>query len=297
MTDRTAPPSQLRRGGLGRGLESLIPTGSSAPVHTGGAVAVRVTDIDPNPYQPRSTMNTDRLAELADSIRTHGVIQPLIVRVSERPDRFTLIAGERRLRASQLAGLEHVPVIVKDAADQAMLELALVENVVRADLSPLEEAHAYRQLIEEFGLTQASVAARVGRSRVSVTNTLRLLNAPTEVLEALEQGLVTEGHARALLGLPSAIDQVAVLRQVVQKGLTVRQTEELSRARSDREAKAPRPAPSPRSEVAERLQRTLQTKVSVRGGPDGGGVLTIHYFTDEQLADLYRRLSGEVDDI
>ena len=297
MTDRTAPPSQLRRGGLGRGLESLIPTSSSAPAVPGGTMTVRVTDIDPNPYQPRGTMNSDRLAELAESIRTHGIIQPLIVRVSERPDRFTLIAGERRLRAAQLAGLEHVPVIVKDAADQAMLELALVENVVRADLSPLEEAHAYRQLIEEFGLTQASVAARVGRSRVSITNTLRLLNAPTEVLEALEQGLVTEGHARALLGLPSAIDQVAVLRQVIERGLTVRQTEELSRVRADRETKSARATPAPRSEVAERLQRTLQTKVSVRSGDDGAGVLTIHYFTDDQLADLYRRLSGDVDDI
>ena len=259
-------------------------------------MTVRVTDIDPNPYQPRGAINPDRLAELAESIRTHGVIQPLIVRVSERPDRYTLIAGERRLRASRLAGLEHVPVIVKEAADQAMLELALVENVLRADLSPLEEAHAYRQLIEEFGLTQASVAARVGRSRVSVTNTLRLLNAPTEVLEALEQGQVTEGHARALLGLPSAIDQVAVLRQVIERGLTVRQTEELSRGRADREPKTPRPSP-PRSELADRLQRFLQTKVSVKVSPEGGGVLTIHYFTDEQLADLYRRLVSEVDDL
>lgn len=297
MTDRPTSPSQLRRGGLGRGLESLIPTGAAPTSSGSGTLTARVSDIDPNPYQPRGAMNADRLAELAESLRTHGVIQPLIVRISERPDRFTLIAGERRLRAAKMAGLEEVPVIVKEAADQAMLELALVENVLRADLSPLEEAHAYRQLIEEFGLTQASVAARVGRSRVSVTNTLRLLNAPTEVLEALEQGLVTEGHARALLGLPTAIDQVAVLRQVVERGLTVRQTEELSRSRIDREPKAPRSAPAPRSEIAERLQRSLQTKVSLKAGPDGGGVLTIHYFTDDQLADLYRRLVGEVDDL
>ena len=297
MTDRPTSPSHLRRGGLGRGLESLIPTSSGVPVSGGGTMTVRVTDIDPNPYQPRGAINADRLAELAESIRTHGVIQPLIVRISDRPDRFTLIAGERRLRASQLAGLEFVPVIVKDAADQAMLELALVENVVRDDLSPLEEAHAYRQLIEEFGLTQASVAARVGRSRVSVTNTLRLLNAPTEVLEALEQGLVTEGHARALLGLPTAIDQVAVLRQVIERGLTVRQTEELSRSRIDRETKMPRLPAAPRSEIADRLQRILQTKVTLRSASDGAGVLTLHYFTDEQLADLYRRLAGDVDDL
>jgi ParB family chromosome partitioning protein len=178
-----------------------------------------------------------------------------------------------------------------------MLELALVENVVRADLSPLEEAHAYRQLIEEFGLTQASVAARVGRSRVSITNTLRLLNAPTEVLEALEQGLVTEGHARALLGLPSAIDQVAMLRQVIEKGLTVRQTEELSRFRADREGQVDPRCACP----AQRGRRAAATHVAdeglVRSGEDGAGVLTIHYFTDDQLADLYRRLSGEVDDI
>jgi len=275
----------------------LIPTGLPATAAGNGSLTVRVGDIDPNPYQPRGGMNADRLAELAESIRTHGVIQPLIVRISDQPDRFTLIAGERRLRASRMAGLEHVPVIVKDAADQAMLELALVENVVRADLSPLEEAHAYRQLIEEFGLTQASVAARVGRSRVSVTNTIRLLNAPAEVLEALEEGLITEGHARALLGLPTAIDQVAVLRQVIERGLTVRQTEELSRTRSERTISTPRAAPPPRSEIAERLQRSLQTKVSVKAGPDGAGVLTIHYFTHDQLADLYRRLAGEPDDL
>ena len=297
MTDRPTSPTHLRRGGLGRGLESLIPTGSPATAAGSGSLTVRVGDIDPNPYQPRGGMNADRLAELAESIRTHGVIQPLIVRISDQPDRYTLIAGERRLRASRMAGLEHVPVIVKDAADQAMLELALVENVVRADLSPLEEAHAYRQLIEEFGLTQASVAARVGRSRVSVTNTIRLLNAPAEVLEALEEGLITEGHARALLGLPTAIDQVAVLRQVIERGLTVRQTEELSRTRSERTTSTPRAAPPPRSEIAERLQRSLQTKVSVKAGPDGAGVLTIHYFTHDQLADLYRRLAGEPDDL
>ena len=297
MTDRPTSPTHLRRGGLGRGLESLIPTGSSAAVVGDGSLTVRMADIDPNPYQPRGGMNADRLAELAESIRTHGVIQPLIVRISEQPDRYTLIAGERRLQASRMAGLEHVPVIVKDAADQAMLELALVENVVRSDLSPIEEAHAYRQLIEEFGLTQASVAARVGRSRVSVTNTIRLLNAPTEVMEALEEGLVTEGHARALLGLPTAFDQVAVLRQVIERGLTVRQTEELSRTRTERPTSSPRVAPAPRSEIAERLQRSLQTKVSVKAGPDGAGVLTIHYFTDDQLAELYRRLAGEPDDL
>lgn len=297
MTDRPSAPPQLRRGGLGRGLESLIPTSAPQSAAGGGMATALVDDIDPNPYQPRGVMNADRLAELAESIRTHGVIQPLIVRLSETPGRYTLIAGERRLRASRMAGVETVPIVVKDAADQAMLELALVENVVRADLSPLEEAHAYRQLVDEFGLTQASVASRVGRSRVSVTNTLRLLNAPLEVQAALEEGLITEGHARALLGLPTSLDQVAVLRQVVERGLTVRQTEELSRTRSERQPVSPRSSPAPRSDVVDRLQRSLQTKVSIRATTEGTGVLSIHYFNEEQLADLFAKLVGGPDDV
>ena len=205
-----------RRGGLGRGLGALIPTGSPvASQSVSSATELPIDAIEPNPFQPRASMDPDKLQLLADSIRQHGIIQPLVVKASSRPNHFILIAGERRWRASKLAGLTVVPAVVKDAAPQAMLEMALVENVVRADLSPLEEAQAYRQLIEEFNLTQANVAERVGRSRVSVTNTLRLLAAPEQIQQALSAGRISEGHARALLGLSSSADQVAMLDVVI----------------------------------------------------------------------------------
>jgi ParB family chromosome partitioning protein len=260
---------------------------------------VDIRAIEANPYQPRATMDAAQLEQLADSIRTHGVIQPLVVTRGETPDRYILVAGERRWRAAKLAGLATVPVVVKDVATQAMLELALVENVVRADLSPLEEAAAYKQLIDEFGLTQSSVASRVGRSRVAVTNTLRLLNAPDEVQEALQAGRISEGHARALLGLSTAIDQVALLRVVEDRALNVRQTEEQVRRWSTQPGAASSSgvanAPGALRHVEEQLRRALATKVSVRPGTDGTGTVTIHYFTDEQLDDIIRRLAPESD--
>ncbi|MBA2595646.1 MAG: ParB/RepB/Spo0J family partition protein, partial [Chloroflexia bacterium] len=188
-------PSPLppRRGGLGRGLDALIPSlGEDAHA---AALDIDIDAIAPNPYQPRIEMDAAALETLAASIRVHGVIQPLVVTHGPERGRFILIAGERRWRAARLAGLGAVPAVVKEAAPRAMLELALVENVVRADLAPLEEAAAYRQLIDDFGLTQAAVAERVGRSRVSVTNTLRLLALPDRVQRALGAGEISEGHA------------------------------------------------------------------------------------------------------
>jgi ParB family chromosome partitioning protein len=257
---------------------------------------VDINAIAPNPYQPRTGLDSARLQQLADSIRVHGIIQPLVVRRAEERDRYTLIAGERRWRAARLANLTVVPVVVKEAAPQAMLELALVENVVRADLSPLEEAVAYRQLIDEFGLTQASIAERVGRSRVSVTNTLRLLSAPEPVQVALQEGRITEGHARALLGLPNAADQIAMLEVVVAKGWTVRQTEEaVRRWIADPARHEPdRPRSALVTSLEERFQRALGTRVSVRQPPGApGGTVVIHYYSEEQLQSLYDRLVGE----
>jgi ParB family chromosome partitioning protein len=295
VSDKPAAGNQLRRGGLGRGLASLIPS-ATAPA-SGESSAVALDAIRPNPYQPRTDWDEERLNELAESIRTHGLIQPLIVSLGRQPDTYVLIAGERRLRAAKIAGLAEVPVVVKDVAPQALLELALVENLVRADLSPLEEAQAYRQLIEEFGLTQAAVAERVGRSRVSVTNTLRLLNAPPEIQGALAGGQITEGHARALLALPTALDQVAVLGEVVEKNLSVRQTEELVRkwtARPEPTEARPRADDRVAWQHANRLQRALQTKVAIKRNTDTGqGAITIHFFDDDQLSALLDRLAGE----
>ena len=285
-----------RRGGLGRGLDSLIPTSGPADHSHAATVDVPVDAIVPNPFQPRTTLDQGKLEQLAQSIRTHGVIQPLIVTRSDDGRRYTLIAGERRWRAARLAGLTTVPVVVKEAASQSMLELALVENVVRADLSPLEEATAYRQLIDEFGLTQASVAERVGRSRVSVTNTLRLLSAPEEVQQALEDGAITEGHARALLGLPTGVDQVAMLKIVVERGWSVRQTEEaVRRWVAGAATKLTPEKPAADDELQDRLQRVLTTKVSVRRDAHGSGSITIHFFSEEQLRGIYERLGGDDD--
>lgn len=295
MTDKPTASNQLRRGGLGRGLASLIPASGAS----GGSESsqVPIDAIRPNPYQPRTAWDDVRLGELADSIRTHGLIQPLIVSIGRHADSYVLVAGERRLRAARLAGLTSVPVVIKDVAPQELLELALVENLVRADLSPLEEAQAYRQLIEEFGLTQAAVAERVGRSRVSVTNTLRLLNAPEEIQESLAAGQISEGHARALLALPAAIDQVAALRDVINKGHSVRQTEDLVRKWTTKPAQKPRGARGDDREAwhhAERLQRALQTKVTVRRDPETGqGSIAIHFFDDEQFSALLLRIAGE----
>jgi ParB family chromosome partitioning protein len=242
-------------------------------------------------------MDPHDLEELAQSIRTHGVMQPLVVTSSDQDGKYTLIAGERRWRASGIAGLKTVPIVVKDVTPQAMLELAIVENVVRADLSPLEEAHAYKQLIGDFGLTQADVAERVGRSRVSITNTLRLLNAPERVQTALVDGQISEGHTRALLGLSSAADQLAVLEIVIDKSLSVRQTEDLVRrwqtgspTRKTRESE-------PNADdirLESRLRDALGTKVAVKRGSGGNsGTITIQYYSDEQLQALYDRLVGE----
>jgi ParB family chromosome partitioning protein len=300
LTEPSSPlseglPVRSRKGGLGRGLGALIPSYPDAESRN-ATLDVDINAIAPNPYQPRTGLDSAKLQQLADSIRVHGIIQPLVVRRAEERDRYTLIAGERRWRAARLANLTVVPVVVKDAAPQAMLELALVENVVRADLSPLEEAVAYRQLIDEFGLTQASVAERVGRSRVSVTNTLRLLTAPEPVQAALQEGRITEGHARALLGLPNAADQIAMLEVVVSKGWTVRQTEEAVRkwvADPDRH-EPERPRSPLVSSLEERFQRALGTRVAVRQPPGAsGGTVVIHYYSEEQLQSLYDRLVGE----
>src|SRR5512140_1972739 len=219
------------RGALGRGLSSLIP---QRAVPESAVLEVQLARIKPNPYQPRRHMDDAGLQELAASIREHGVLQPVLV--TETLDGYQLVAGERRVRAAQLAGLERIPALVRQLADRDQLEVALVENVQRADLDPIDEATAYRQLIDEFGLTQEGVAERVGKSRASVANTLRLLDLHADVQAAIADGRLTEGHGRALGGLP--VDgQAHVLPTVLGQGLSVRQTEELvRRLREPREA-------------------------------------------------------------
>jgi ParB family chromosome partitioning protein len=279
------------RRGLGRGLEALIP---AAEEPTGGVLEVPVGAISPNPMQPRSGMDQEALAELAASVREHGLIQPLIV-TQQGPEQYQLIAGERRWQAARLAGLATVPVIVKEATPQQVLELALVENIQRADLNPLEEAAAFQQLVEGFGLTQEQVAQRVGKSRVAVTNTLRLLRLPAEARQALAAGTIHEGHARALLALPTPEAQTSALRVVVKRALSVRQTEELVRrllapARIER-TKAPLPPET--AALEDRFRQSLGTKVDLHRSRKGAGRLVIHFYSEEELQAIYEAIVGE----
>lgn len=285
-----------QRKGLGKGLDALIPTGGRTPApqpgHSGGAGAqqVAVEAIKRNPRQPRNHFQEEELAELAASIREHGIIQPLIV-TANKDGSFTLIAGERRWQAAQRAGLKTVPVLLRQASNQEMLEVALIENVQRADLNAIEEAEAYRQLVEEFGLSHDAVARRVGKNRVTVTNTLRLLSAADAVKQALVDGKITEGHARALLSLPSHKAQTSALTAVLNLGLNVRQTEELIRKLGGQKpVKVKKPAYNANiADLEKRLQKSLGTKVSLKYGKKGGTV-TIYYYSDEELDSLLEKL-------
>jgi ParB family chromosome partitioning protein len=279
-----------KHSGLGKGLDALIPTSEKPSAPAGGVMQLPVELIKPNPRQPRMNFHEEQLVELADSIREHGIIQPLIVSPGEAGT-FILIAGERRLQAAKRAGLPTVPAIARQADSLEMLELALIENVQRSDLNVLEEAEAYRQLTEEFGLSHEAVAVHVGRSRAAVTNTLRLLDAAAAVKQALVDGKIREGHARALLGLPTAKAQESALRTVIQLGMSVRQTEGLvKRLRGTRSTARKKAAPNADiTDLQDRLQASLGTKVSLRHGKKGG-TLTIHYYSSEELDALLGKL-------
>lgn len=279
-----------QRRGLGKGLEALIPV-TEEPM--AGLTEVPVATITPNPMQPRTALDAEAMEELAASIKEHGLIQPLIV-TQQGPERYQLIAGERRWQASRMAGLATVPVIIKEASPQQVLEIALVENIQRADLNPLEEAAAYRQLVEEFGLTQEQVAERVGKSRVAVTNTMRLLRLPAEIRQALADGTIREGHARALLALPTPEAQVVALKTVTSKALSVRQTEELVRRYlAEPPVEKPKEPVSPETKaLEEEFRETLGTKVNLYRNRKGAGRVVIHFYSEEELQTIYDVIVG-----
>ena len=288
------------RSGLGKGLDALIPTGAgfqpsaegNAP---GGVMQVEVGKIVPNPRQPRTRFDPVELDELASSIKSHGIIQPLIVSKNESGDGYVLIAGERRLQASRQAGLASVPVIVRQTTDLDRLELALIENVQRADLNAIEEAVAYQHLADEFNLSQEEIAQRVGKSRVAVTNTLRLLKLPKVIQSALVEGQITEGHARALLALENPQAQMAAMHTIIREGLSVREAEELARKYSGEKPPAkPKAVPAPDiMALEERLRSSLGTKVNLKHGKQGKGSITLHYYSNEELNTLLERLLNE----
>jgi ParB family chromosome partitioning protein len=322
-------PKQTSRRGLGRGLDALLGSvepgpetaagegesgkPSSAPkTHKGspssvpgdpippsGTQRVPIDAIQPNPYQPRKRFEDAALDELAASILEHGLIQPLLVTPAETG--FTLIAGERRWQASRRAGLSEVPVVIRDATDQEMLALAIIENVQRADLDPIEAAAGYKQLMEEFGLTQVEVARLVGKSRSALANTIRLLGLATDVQSMVSEGHLSEGHARALLALSQAEDQFAMARQTIDERWSVRQTERAVRALHDAQDRKPTdartksssstPGVDPNTAAAiTALEASLGTRVEIRRSGKGGQ-LVLHFYSEEELDALYKRLT------
>jgi ParB family chromosome partitioning protein len=279
----------VQRRGLGRGLGALIP-GAEEP--TRGPQELPLSDIAANPTQPRKRFDQTALEELAATIRTHGVLAPVVVRRSD--EGYQVIAGERRVRAAKLAGLSHIPAIVREAGDGQALEMALVENLQREDLNPVESAEAYQRLVGEFGLSQEAVAARVGRDRSTVANALRLLRLPRKIRDDVAAGALSEGHARALLGLERPADQLKARDEVVRRHLTVRATEALvRRLRSPHQVALPkRPANPNLGSLEDRLRVALGSKVRIlRSGR--GGMLEISFFSDDDLTRLVDLIVGE----
>ncbi len=284
MAARTERPASL-----GRGLGALIPQRQST---SPGAAEIPLARIEANPRQPRLRFDDAELQALSASIREHGVIQPILV--METVNGYQLIAGERRVRAARLAGLERIPAVIRQLADAQQLEVALVENLQRADLNPLEAAHAYQQLIDQFGFTQERVAERTGRARSTIANTLRLLLLDAGVQLAVIEGTISEGHGRALGGVPPE-HQRRLLPAVLSQALSVRQTEELvRRVREPRPPAAEEPRAAhdqDRERVEEELRRALGTKVSLARSRHGGRIV-IEYYSDDELGRLYERLVG-----
>ncbi len=281
-----------RAQGLGRGLAALIPQRSETRATT---TDIPIASIRPNPDQPRRRFSDAEMATLTASVREHGVLQPVLV--TETLDGYQLIAGERRVRAAVAAGLDRIPAVIRHLDDRERLELALIENLQREDLDPIESAHGFRRLIDDFGLTHESIAERVGRARSTVANTVRLLELAPVVQAAIADGSITEGHGRALGGL-STEHQEHVLGAVIEQELSVRQTEELVRrlrepkASPNGEQPAEARAGDPDLErIEEDLRRSLGTKVSLARSRRGGRIV-IEYYSDEELGRLYDRLTG-----
>lgn len=288
-----------KKGGLGKGLDALF-LDNDAQVGE-GLMSLRISTIEPNKDQPRDRFDQGALSELADSIREHGVLQPIVVR-STAGGSYQIIAGERRWRAARMAGLSEIPAMVVEAEDSKVMELALIENLQREDLTIIEEALGYRTLMETYGMTQEQVARRMGKSRPVIANALRILNLSPAALKRLEDGEITPGHARVLAGLETDEEMDALAAEAVRGGLTVRQLEKLA-AQRKAAAKAPAPAPkqSPEEsawgdsglrEIEISLRETLHRKVRIRRSPRGG-VLELEFYSHEDLMELAGRLASE----
>lgn len=277
----------VKKGGLGRGLDALFNDNST---EENGAVTVNINDIEPNRNQPRKDFDEGALSELADSIAKHGLIQPIVVKPTTN-GRYMIIAGERRWRACRIAGLYEVPVMVKDTDDKTLMELALIENLQREDLNPVEEALGYRSLIDEFSLTQEAVAERMGKSRSAVTNALRLLSLYEDELEALRKGIISAGHARALLSVDDKELRHRMLLAAAD-GASVRELEKMAAA-SKKSHKTPNSIVKPNfyNEVELSLKNEMGRKVYIKPTGKGKGTLTIEFFSDKELSEFAKKLA------
>jgi len=273
--------------GLGRGLDALIPGGSDEPQTNTNEVAIGLIDV--NPHQPRTIFNEDDIAELATSIKKHGVLQPLVV--TPKDDHYELIAGERRLRASKIAGLQKIPVILRDAEEHQKLEIAIIENVHRSDLNPIDEAISYRKLIEEFNYTQDQVAESTGKSRASIANKIRLLALPTEMKRALKEGKITEGHGKALLSVSDPKKRESLFHAIITEGLNVREVESESKKSTAKVSNPKGESDLALKQLADDLRTFLGTKVNIKSSKRGGKI-EIDYFSAEELNRIYQKIKG-----
>ncbi|MBL8049208.1 MAG: ParB/RepB/Spo0J family partition protein [Chthonomonas sp.] len=275
------------RRALGKGLAQLI---EEQQVDT-GVSTLALAEITPNRQQPRTRFDDDTIAELAASIKEHGLLQPILVR-AVADSKYEIIAGERRYRAAKLAGLTEVPALIRAATSQDVLQMALIENIQREDISPIECARAFKELSDLYGLTQEQIATRVGKNRATVANTMRLLRLPADIQDALEQGVISEGHARALLGLDSAVQQLALFKKILEIGLTVREVERLVSGKTAPETNPTR-AVVPKDPNLSALERALSTylgsQTEIQPGKVGGR-MTISYHSDEELQQILERL-------
>lgn len=280
-----------KKGGLGRGLDSLMDENAA---DAGGAVIININDIEPNRDQPRKDFDETALAELADSISQHGLIQPIVVKPTI-DGTYSIIAGERRWRACRMAGITEVPVVIKVADEQSLMEIALIENLQREDLNAVEEALGYRSLIDGYGLTQDEVAKKMGKSRSAVTNALRLLSLNDAELEALRRGTISAGHARALLSCEDGEMRGKMLLAAAD-GASVRELEKMAAAaKKAKNAKNAPSAPKPTfySEVELSLKNELHRKVQISSKGNGKGTLTVEFYNDTELSDFAKKLAGE----
>jgi len=278
----------IARHGLGRGLDSLIPTGKNNEETQKADGQMNLDDITPNPKQPRQNFEEVALAELASSIREHGIIQPLLVSPNE--GKYQLIAGERRYRAARIAGLTKAPVIIRTMDEQSKLEVALIENVQRENLNPIESANSYKRLIDEFSLTQEEVAKKVGKARPTIANALRLLSLPSEIKQALINSEITEGHARTLLNINDPEKQLELYREIKSGKITVRQAESKKKNNKNPSVHDKEIQKDPHFEAAQkRLGEKMGTKVSIKKKKSGGQII-IEYYSFEDLERIYRKL-------